>query len=76
MKVIVLIWRGPDGSVVRENLDASKYKIHTDPGWLKLHSEEAGKIIRILPVGKVEAVEFRELEVVTESTEERQFQNS
>jgi hypothetical protein len=63
VKVINLIWRDPSGNTVKETIPADKFKIHTDSVWLKLNKvEDGGGIVRILPVQKVELVEFGEVE--------------
>ncbi len=60
MKIFLIIWRDPNGNLTEEKFDAEKFKIHTEPGWLKLHSKEHGQIVRLLPSERVSIVQFGE----------------
>ncbi len=59
-KIVVLSWRDPNGSLQIEEFDAEEFKVHTEPGCLKLHSKAHGGIARILPWQRVELVQFGE----------------
>lgn len=60
MNIFVLVWRDPAGDTRTEEFDAAEFKVHTEPGWLKLHSKERGSVVRILPSDKVSIVQFGE----------------
>lgn len=57
---IIISWRDPIGNMRDEQFDAEKFKVHTEAGWLKLTSNEAGGIIRIIPSTRVGIVQFIE----------------
>jgi hypothetical protein len=61
VKVVILHWRSPVGDLTTEQFDTEKYKVHTEPGWLKLQSKELGQIIRLIPSDKVCLVEYGEV---------------
>lgn len=61
MKVIMLSWRNPVCDLMQEQFDADKFKVFTEPGWLKLKSEETGHIVRLIPSDKICLVEFGEV---------------
>lgn len=58
MKLIVLTWRDPAGSLTNEQFDAAEVKIRTDPGWLRLIKGD--QLMRIIPSDKVCLVQFIE----------------
>lgn len=58
MKLIIIVYRDPNNNLSEERLDASKFKIHTDPGWLKIIGENGP--IRLLPSDKVCLVQYAE----------------
>ena len=58
MKIFVLTWRDPNGNLNSEEFDAEQFKVHTEPGWLKLHSKEHGAIVRLIPSDKVCLVQY------------------
>ena len=60
MRVILVSWRNPVGDLMQEQFDSSKFKVFTEPGWLKLKSEETGHIVRLIPSTHVRLVEFGE----------------
>lgn len=59
-KIVVLSWRDPNGSLQIEEFDAEEFKVHTEPGCLKLHSKSHGAVVRILPWQRIELVQFGE----------------
>ena len=60
MKVINLIWRDPNGNLVSEQLEQDKFKVRTEPGWLKLDGDDGP--VRYIPADKVCLVQFAEVE--------------
>ena len=60
MKLISLTWRDPGDSLVTENFEADKVKVHTEQGWLKLNGPDG--LLRIFPADKICLVQFVEKE--------------
>lgn len=61
MKVIQLVWRDPEENLRVEQFDQEKFKLFTEPGWLKLHSKEEGQIVRLIPSARVRIVQYGEM---------------
>lgn len=62
MKVIVISWRDPGANLQQEQFEQEKFRVHTEPGWLKLYSKEQGQVVRLIPVEHVRLVEFGEVQ--------------
>jgi hypothetical protein len=60
MKLLVLLWRDPTGSLQEERFDMEKVKVRTEPGWLKLTNDTGP--LRLIPSDKVCLVQFVEPE--------------
>ncbi len=65
MKIIELIWRDPAGNIMSEKLDAEKFQVEAERGWLRLFdTSSVGKplLVRLIPSEKVCLVQFAEVE--------------
>lgn len=60
MKLIVVVFRDPNGNLQEQRLDSNKFKIHTEPGWLKIIGPEGP--VSLIPSDKISLVQFVEEE--------------
>jgi hypothetical protein len=59
LNIINIVWRDPSGNLVNEQLDRAKFKIRTEPGWLKIDGNDGP--VRFIPADKVCLAQFAEV---------------